>query len=469
MDDIDSSNLYMLRKTCLYDAIVFGVMSVFEYLLIPGFSLTPGHVTMTVLLVLYFFINRYTSSHKIPTVWVSITCLAFYCWMNISSILIDIYSTGNIHTHWTPMVIIVFPVLFIDRRFKYFIEEMFIVCAFGIIKYAYDPSTFLADFYIVFTAMVISLPVSNIMLGIRSSRGLSMTELKHISSYDKLTRLLNRAALVEKIDKYLADRPLDMPVAMCVIDVDDFKSINDSLGHSVGDKVLERVGKLLLMNFRPEDIVGRFGGDEFVVFMPGMQDSAIIEMRCRGLQMMLTDFNLGNNKPVSLSIGIVVDKGHHSRQEIFDMADDALYGAKLRGKNNSVCWTFKEDIYPKKPLLIQITIPELAKANILRENESDRFDIISIGSGEEAIQCISQYHKIVSLIVIELNENAKDGAFLLSYLKNRDRFTDIRILTVTNSDLGARIAKELGADEALTCDTSPDIFREIVGKLTGIG
>lgn len=88
---------------------------------------------------------------------------------------------------------------------------------------------------------------------------------------DELTKLLTKNAIERKIKRYMELTP-SKPAMMLVIDLDNFKHINDTFGHAYGDAVLRLMGECIRSNFREDDYKGRFGGDEFVVFLPGIDD-----------------------------------------------------------------------------------------------------------------------------------------------------------------------------------------------------
>ena len=153
---------------------------------------------------------------------------------------------------------------------------------------------------------------------------------------DSLTGLLNRAATEDAVTYHLCGCGEQMRCAMLVLDLDDFKAINDTYGHLKGDRLLIEIARILRHNTRKADVVGRFGGDEFVVFLTDTQgDESIIRKvqdlaaEIRGLSETL-DIAL----PVSVSFGVTMTgKENTSFSEMFASADKALYLAKRSGKD----------------------------------------------------------------------------------------------------------------------------------------
>lgn len=162
-------------------------------------------------------------------------------------------------------------------------------------------------------------------------------ELQHSAEHDVLTGFLNKAACQRHIEEYLAKlTPRDLPPALIIIDADGFKAINDSFGHLFGDGVLSDMGLAIRSNFRQKDIIGRMGGDEFVVLLCEMPSLEVLDKRCNELLKNLdrTYENNNNKLPFSVSIGVALYPEHGtSYTDLFKRADRALYESKSRGKN----------------------------------------------------------------------------------------------------------------------------------------
>lgn len=158
---------------------------------------------------------------------------------------------------------------------------------------------------------------------------------------DSLTGLYNRRYLVEVFQNHIEiARRKDTPVACCVIDVDDFKRFNDEYGHKVGDSVLRVISRTIQKNSRAGDIVGRFGGEEFLIVLPGsnVDDAQEVAERIRAAVSDIDYENEGltNIPKITISIGIAAFPIHgYSHYHITNAADKALYKAKQNGKNKS--------------------------------------------------------------------------------------------------------------------------------------
>ncbi|MBO4539556.1 MAG: GGDEF domain-containing protein, partial [Clostridia bacterium] len=157
---------------------------------------------------------------------------------------------------------------------------------------------------------------------------------------DDLTGLKNKAALTREINEFLADRSQDKGI-MLMIDINNFKVVNDTYGHDVGDSVIKQFGAFLNDTFTERDIVGRFGGDEFIAFMKGVVDlesaGEIARKVLDGAEKNIVMPDEG--KKITVSIGIAAYHGvEKNYSEIFKRADMALYKAKAeRDVGYSIC------------------------------------------------------------------------------------------------------------------------------------
>lgn len=158
---------------------------------------------------------------------------------------------------------------------------------------------------------------------------------------DMLTGIYNKITLAEKIQERLkADG--DIMYAMLMIDLDDFKCINDSYGHTVGDEVIRNVAGLLQRIFNADDLIGRYGGDEFVVFMQGVS-SDTVQKKVEQFRQILA--NGRDAFKITSSIGVLIlDKAEISLDTLFEQVDAAMYKIKHNGKNGYYVW--QSDEYP---------------------------------------------------------------------------------------------------------------------------
>lgn len=149
---------------------------------------------------------------------------------------------------------------------------------------------------------------------------------------DPLTGLLNRRECISQIEAYMSS--CHNPAAFMLIDVDNFKNINDTYGHLYGDSVLNEFANSLRTIFRRDDMIARIGGDEFVVFMTNVETGSIIEDKVKRIEAVSKTFAVKDGAAKSgCSIGISFYPGHGSDfRSLFAKADAAMYHVKKQGK-----------------------------------------------------------------------------------------------------------------------------------------
>ncbi len=167
-------------------------------------------------------------------------------------------------------------------------------------------------------------------------------KLKELSIRDELTGVFNFRYFREMLKlKYLESKRYNTPLGLIIIDIDDFKNVNDAYGHLAGDFVLKNVAKIILNSVRNIDIVSRYGGDEFILILPNATDNDLIKIAERILNNIKSfDFWYELNKiNVTVSIGMSSFVGKEelikNEDDLLRFADEALYTVKNhKGKNN---------------------------------------------------------------------------------------------------------------------------------------
>ena len=148
------------------------------------------------------------------------------------------------------------------------------------------------------------------------------TYLAETINIDPLTGLYNRRIL----------QNVREAGTLVLCDIDNFKSVNDTFGHDIGDKVLKGVSKTLLRNVRVGDIVCRFGGDEFLIIF-STDNKEVVSKRMEKICSDVTRIVKLDNFDVTLSVGVAINDNEYDSETLFGMADEALYQSKGNGKN----------------------------------------------------------------------------------------------------------------------------------------
>jgi diguanylate cyclase (GGDEF)-like protein len=190
-------------------------------------------------------------------------------------------------------------------------------------------------------------PFSQSMLRTRIGIAIQLVELQGrlilLANTDELTGLLNRRRFFEVLEReVLRTKMKGTPLAVLMFDLDHFKDINDTYGHLGGDAVLKQMGKILQENIYPLDVAGRYGGEEFIVLMPGVSLDEATQAADR-LRRIVDEWRwqvFDKRISITTSVGVTWTDSHNlpSSNEIVERADKALYTAKQQGRNCVKRW-----------------------------------------------------------------------------------------------------------------------------------
>jgi len=167
--------------------------------------------------------------------------------------------------------------------------------------------------------------------------------LNHLALYDPLTNLPNRTLLLDYLRQSLSRQPWSKTQTVILFcDLDRFKFVNDTLGHSVGDMLLQRVADRLRACVRPGDVVARWSGDEFVILLKEVAQASDVEpLAAKLVEQMRPPIQIGSNELfVTISVGVSMAPEHTAQEnELIKLADMAMYAAKMEGKDTYCFYT----------------------------------------------------------------------------------------------------------------------------------
>lgn len=163
--------------------------------------------------------------------------------------------------------------------------------------------------------------------------------LEHLSKSDPLTGVYNRRFIIETLEmEFERAKRYSLKFSMILMDIDNFKYVNDRYGHLVGDKTLKELARILREELRRQDVLGRYGGDEFVIVLPETESSGamMVGERCRKAIYEGVVLNSDYHLTVSMGISSFPNPKIITLDDMIRLADSALYEAKSRGKNRVV-------------------------------------------------------------------------------------------------------------------------------------
>lgn len=158
-------------------------------------------------------------------------------------------------------------------------------------------------------------------------------KMKTLAMNDQLTGLMNRRSFLDLAQAHVAqERDQDQPGALIMADIDHFKQVNDQHGHQIGDEVLQSVARTISESFRSTDLVCRWGGEEFLIYLPGA-NLDIARRLAEDLRKKIEGSSHAKGLKVSISAGVAVFEDNQTLAEVTQRADQRLYDAKQAGRN----------------------------------------------------------------------------------------------------------------------------------------
>ena len=297
-------------------------------------------------------------------------------------------------------------------------------------------------------------------------------ELEFFANHDPMTQLLNRRAFNRDYSQEFHHSQKNGTNLSCIMcDIDHFKSVNDNYGHATGDKVIIMVAELLKKNFRKEDLLGRYGGEEFCIAMPNihLKDAAEIANRVR----LAIKKDLSTGVQITMSFGVASIKANsHEPDELTNQADKALYVAKESGRNCVVCWG-SEDIEG-----FASVSDGTESSSVIEEKENHPEDVKNVKeSRDEMRQLIirlKESEQLAEKRAQELKHNTAYDTFsglptrILFYdrisqaLLRANRYKCFVVILSLSVDAVQRVNETLGYKEG------DQLFKAVANRLTGV-
>lgn len=162
-------------------------------------------------------------------------------------------------------------------------------------------------------------------------------ELVKSSKLDAFTEVLNKKAFQLHVEEKIKEKDIDKKGAFFIIDIDNFKSVNDTCGHLIGDHVIVKIASVLRKNIRKNDLIGRVGGDEFCIYLDDIASLEDVNKKAYFILKLIRDMHIdGLCVPLTISMGACIVEADNNFDKIYKNADLALYQAKENGRNQFI-------------------------------------------------------------------------------------------------------------------------------------
>lgn len=338
--EIAVNNLRTLNKVTPLTFLLLAVFLLATPYILPGWRPSVWHlafVPVSILLAAITFL--YSWKGKESRRAAVALCVVYEVVLFAGIIAIDAPGTSDAPGSFLSMLCVIMPVLFTLPFWLTFALIGLAVIAFCAMTMAFKPLSIARyDVFEAIVAVFFALAVDALTTALRIRDYEARVKYKLLSTRDVFSDIFNKRACKDAMVNYLQASAPRTRCAFLILDLDDFKRINDTAGHLGGDAILRRTGNMLQKLFRSSDVIGRFGGDEFVVLAKGMASLDGVERKCCRLREQMASFRVDGAKDgVTCSVGaVVVDNQAADYNSLFRQADAALYEAKKNGKNTHV-------------------------------------------------------------------------------------------------------------------------------------
>lgn len=337
---VHRKNEELLRKTsCIATVILlFLFLSSFFIDSIAKNRILYGSFFLIMLLVYLF--NKFIIQNQR---YITILFYLFLLFAYLFGIILGAFLQIDIPATTFCVLLFALPLLIIDKPWRVSLLLILVSTIFCICVQVVKPTQVASlDCVNTVSFLFLGIIVNYFVMRTKINEIISREHIKKERDTDDLTKLLSKAAASREINMYMQNKK--GVAALLVIDIDNFKQINDKMGHAYGDAVLRVMGDCIKKVFRSTDVLSRFGGDEFVIFLVNVDQKHLVEQRVEALvDEMNSQLKMTKDMVVITgSIGIAFfPQDANNYDELFQKADMALYQSKEKGKN---CYSFYLDL-----------------------------------------------------------------------------------------------------------------------------
>ncbi len=462
-DEITHYNLHLLRAISIITSILVELFILLTPLFIHDWKMSTPYVFALAVSITTAVISCVVCRMKLHHAGlVSLLCSMFQIGLTASLIVIDIFPNVEGRCVFIPIFFVALPALFIypywyTWAFLVFSDIIFMYCA-----YSFKPHPVArTDMFSSFVGMVCGLILTVIIISIRTSEYHAKTNYRTLSQIDGLTGLLNKSTSETIIRNNINGRNLSETFILIMMDIDHFKTINDTFGHDAGDEILSKVGGILSGIFRDNDVIGRFGGDEFIILLKNVKDSFHIDKKFKEILYAINQIPTDNpSYTISCSIGCAIaNQEFIPYDDLFRLADDALYEAKYFGRNRYMIHVPEMIHLNPMTKYILVVDDDFSSRAIITETFQDEYHIIEASNGQQALNILSHHTSQIALVLLDIYMPDMNGLDVLRFMKSRSHTQRIPVMVVTSDASAEAEILEQGADDLIEKPIKPEIIK----------
>jgi diguanylate cyclase (GGDEF)-like protein len=399
----------------------------------------------------YFCVNKYKKSVHILFWIFELICL-------INVLFISVYFIPNEKAVVIYFIVMILPMVYICKPWQSLLEVMIAYAIF----LSFD-AYWKRDYPLVFNADLINscLFIAITVFATIYIRNLHVSALhasilfKKEAQIDKLTNMFNKSAIEAYSKEVLKDKHGNL--GLVIIDIDDFKFVNDRWGHNQGDRFLSQVARTLNKSFEGSGILGRIGGDEFMILLENIYDNDIIISKVKNsLETISKSFSDYSSEKITCSCGIAFLKDSETIDfdEFYKEADRALYLAKDRGKNQCVVYKPFDD-KNKHPLILAIMPDETSEA-IVNEFLRDDYNLIFANDEKAILEKIEDFKVNLRGFIIKYDKDLISEEIFKNKVAGLSKY-NIPLIVISNETEIESECLKLGATEFIHTPSRKDV------------
>lgn len=337
-------NLRLLKKINIFLIPFLFFSFIITPLIITGWRISvPYFLFIPVICGFSLFSVFYAKKPDISVHVVSTACVIFVVVTAFLVMIIDVYMARDVPANFMPLIFIMVPAIFVFR-FRILVPLLAgteIVYVMALLHFK-TPRMAESDIFSSVIGLFFGYLMALTIVQLRIKDNNAKREYMRRSMVDPVTGILNKFSFENSVREVLKAREQHSQSALLILDVDNLKRMNDGFGAKTVDSFLENIADFLIHTFRGSDIIGRVGGDEFMVYVRSMEDEEWLTNQCFRVQQEAREMsNRYGNINMTISIGAVIigDEPVHF-DEIYQMADDTIYQAKTHGRGKYVMQHF---------------------------------------------------------------------------------------------------------------------------------